>query len=70
MPKVLKEQELIGNRFNRLTITGLTEKINGRVYVIAVCDCGVIKNYQLGHLTSGSTKSCGCKRIEMYCLLR
>lgn len=51
----------IGEKFGRLTVLGdapRTHKYLRRVF--AKCDCGTIKDYQLGNLRNGITKSCGC----------
>ena len=61
---------LIGKKFNRLTIDeiyGLKRREDGRClprYCKCTCECGIIKTYALYAVKSGSTKSCGCKKIE------
>lgn len=57
-----------GDRFGRLTFTGVTftKNIYGqfRRYIEAVCDCGVVGNYLFGVVACGDTQSCGCYRKE------
>lgn len=58
-----------GSVFNRLRVL---ERVEDKVYtsgrkimISAICECGIIKNYQLASLKSGNTKSCGCLNVEM-----
>ena len=58
----------VGKRFGRLTVLGYLgsrakgKKIQG--YWECVCDCGMYKEVSTNALTSGSTRSCGCLKIE------
>lgn len=54
----------IGIKYKRLLVTGLAFKKSGVYYWNCVCDCGnkIISNGS--NLTSGSTKSCGCFKID------
>lgn len=52
----------IGRKFNRLLITQIFEPSQKRE-CLALCDCGVEKKYYLYAVTSGGTKSCGCKKV-------
>lgn len=58
-----------GAKFGRLTYTGLTytKIIYGHWvrFIEAVCDCGVVKEYQCNKVLSGETKSCGCYRKDL-----
>jgi len=59
----------IGDRFNRLTVTGEDEKHvypsgKTRRKLIAICDCGTEKSYLINQITSGKTKSCGCFNMD------
>lgn len=58
----------IGQRFNRLVVTGITDRIYTKksVYrkVICKCDCGNTSEVRTGDLLSGKLFSCGCKRDE------
>lgn len=59
-------RNLIGQRFNRLTvIRKLDEKTkDGRLIWLCQCDCDKTKIVKVrgGDLTSGNTKSCGCAK--------
>jgi hypothetical protein len=64
-----KMENLIGQKFNRLTVIAAAEKKNGKVQWFCRCDCGneiIVNQYKL---ISGHTKSCGClkkeKRIDL-----
>jgi len=59
-----RAKNVIGKKYNRMTILEETEKQNGMRYVIAECECGKIKKCQLSHIRSGNIKSCGCWSIE------
>jgi hypothetical protein len=50
-----------GDRFGRLIIIERLPKSR----VIAKCDCGNHKEFQLCSLITGKTKSCGCLNIEL-----
>jgi len=59
----------IGKRFGRLTVIGTAEPYihkSGRSETVSVvrCDCGNIKHVRNCSLTSGSTLSCGCLKME------
>lgn len=58
-----------GDRFGRLTYTGLTftKIIYGHWvrFIEAVCDCGMVKEYPFNRIASGDTQSCGCLRKEV-----
>ena len=52
---------LIGQKFHQLTITQYLGSFNGINKVVAICDCGVEKEFRLGNIIgNGKTKSCGC----------
>lgn len=59
----MKKANLIGQKFNRLTVIGRVKR--KRVYWICECDCGNIKEIQTTHLKSGATQSCGCLHKEI-----
>lgn len=70
----LRQERLIGKKFNRLTIVGFSKKDGkGRLLAECDCDCG-------GHITAnpwelqiGHTKSCGCwsrEKSREACILR
>lgn len=57
---------IVGLRYNRLTILeDLGLFANGLRKVIALCDCGIINQYNYPFLKSGHTRSCGCLATEI-----
>ena len=55
-------RDLTGERFGSLTvIKPLDKRINQCVIWECICDCGNIHGVSTNNLTSGHTKSCGCK---------
>lgn len=69
MPKHIKSSEIVGAIYGRLKIVKDLGVENHIRYVIAKCDCGVIKKYRLSGIRSG-TKSCGCLNSELSYLRR
>lgn len=66
-----KRNDLIGQKFGRLTIIKKSECTKNRVALYeCLCDCGNVKNIRLGDLKTGDTKSCGCLRKEKISELR
>lgn len=69
-------ENLIGKRFGKLTVIGEyepgrkaineTNRFSARVYpsVLCECDCGRTKRFTVNNLKKGSTKSCGCFRLQ------
>lgn len=53
-------RDIIGKRFNMLTVISRAENKNGRVYWNCRCDCGVVKPILGQNLTNFYAKSCGC----------
>jgi len=56
---------------SRLTVLSWHRKKQGkqnRVFVMAKCSCGVIKEYAKNNITTGNTYSCGCLNREKYTL--
>ena len=52
-------------KFGSLLILSEAERLKGgKRNVLARCDCGIIKVFNLRNLRKGSTQSCGCKRME------
>lgn len=54
-----------GDTFNYLTLTGEFIKKSNVKYYECICVCGNKVNLLLSALTSGNTKSCGCKRKQL-----
>lgn len=56
---------LIGATFNLLTVKEILGRDKrSKVMCLALCVCGVEKNYQLYNVMLGHTKSCGCVKGE------
>jgi len=57
-----KRIDIIGQKFNRLTVIKYdhTKKPQGIVYYLCKCDCGKDKIVSTSRLKSGHVKSCGC----------
>lgn len=56
-----KKKNLIGQKFNKLTVINKTDqRISGAIVWECQCDCGNICYIPTGNLKSGHTKSCGC----------
>lgn len=59
--KCYKGENLIGKKFNLLTVIEMTDKrVNGKVIWKCKCDCGNITYVNTANLKNGSVKSCGC----------
>lgn len=57
--------DLTGERFNRLTVLGLSTRRSGRkTYWVCKCNCGNNKVVRSDSLKDGSVKSCGCLKEE------
>jgi len=56
-------QELIGERINLLTILNLGLK---KHYVVAKCECGIVKEYYIYNILSHHTRSCGCLEDKLF----
>ncbi len=71
MPRVF--EDLSGRVFGKLTVIALDHferyRYRGHIklqsYYLCRCECGEEKVIFRSHLTSGSTVSCGCWRIEL-----
>ena len=61
-----KATNLIGKKFNKLTVLYRVKAPNNQkgVFWQCQCDCGKLKIVSSGHLNSGHTKSCGCYSKE------
>ena len=58
-----KSTDLSGARFSSLVVKGLAGT-NPRRW-LCLCDCGRTTEVRTSHLTSGHTKSCGCRRVSV-----
>lgn len=61
------QKDLTGQRFGYLTVLQRLPKAKPkeRAKYVCLCDCGKKTVVQASNLTTGSIKSCGCKRWEM-----
>lgn len=57
-------KKLEGEKFNRLTVIDLAYKKGRTYYWNCICDCGNKTVVSSNALISGTTKSCGCLRID------
>lgn len=55
-----ERKNIIGKKFNRLTVLEETETKHKERYYLCKCECGNTTIVRGSHLTSGATKSCGC----------
>ena len=53
---------VIGVKYELLTIKSFFKKIKNHYYYNCICDCGNLKVVEIGNIKSGNTRSCGCKR--------
>lgn len=60
------DESLIGQKFNKLTIVGLTTVERNRQKCICKCDCGNETLASLYELETGHKKSCGCFRVNPF----
>ena len=60
-----KRRDLVGQRFDRLTVIAFAYVKNRERYWICQCTCGTEKVVYGYSLTSGHTKSCGCLRNDL-----
>lgn len=58
--------DIVGKKFGRLTVLGLSEKSTARrKYWICICECGNEKTVRSDGLKSGDSRSCGCLQKEV-----
>ena len=57
-------EDIIGQKFGRLTVINTTTHHNYMKRVIVKCECGVEKIVFIRNLKTGATKSCGCLFLE------
>lgn len=57
---------MIGEKYGRLVIIKLINRIKGSLRVRCLCDCGNCTEVYYSNLKKGKTKSCGCLRKEIY----
>lgn len=60
-----KNQNIIGNKYGRLTVQKLAYKKSRRLYYTCLCKCGCKVDVRKDQLTRGVTKSCGCLQKDI-----
>ena len=64
---IAKAEKAVGSKFWHWTIIGFSHiDTQGHTYVTCGCDCGRESVVRLGRLIHGNSKSCGCKKRELY----
>lgn len=66
MSKISRTEKIkIGDKFSKLTVVGFVgvNKSKKRVWLCR-CECGRETKVTTGHLISGHSKTCGCKRLQ------
>lgn len=56
--------DLTGRVFGHLKVLNFSHEEGQHNYWLCVCDCGKEKTIRANNLTTGHTKSCGCRRIK------
>src|ERR1035437_794347 len=60
-----KNINLVGQKFNRLSVIGLGKKTKRGGYLLRCrCDCGNERDVASANLKHGDCKSCGCLKAE------
>ena len=62
----MRLQDLTGQRFGRLVVTGKADRKSSLTYWSCLCDCGTTTQVRRDHLLSGETTSCGCFSREAH----
>ena len=63
--KYCKAENIVGQKFNRLTVISRVIDDNDHVKWKCLCDCGNIIEVRRDSLSTGHTKSCGCLQKEI-----
>ncbi len=58
-------EDLIGHKFNKLTVKSHNYTKEGHTYWLCICDCGKTKTVSGRNLKNGHTKSCGCLLVSI-----
>lgn len=59
----MKQQEHIGEKYNRLTVIDVRRE-GKRYYWTCRCECGNVTESRADQIRTGHTKSCGCRALE------
>lgn len=60
----MPSNDLLGQKFNRLTVVSFSHTRNGDAFWVCICDCGTEKIARAKSLKTGDCKSCGCLKRE------
>lgn len=58
------DQNMVGQKFNNLTVIGFQKDKHGRNRYLCQCECGNMVLANKAELISGRKKSCGCLRVN------
>lgn len=61
---MIRNFNLIGSKFGRLTVLRFVEIRRGRAIYVCRCECGTEFEAKAKYLCNGDTKSCGCLKID------
>lgn len=56
----LKVQEMVGRKFNMLTVTAVLPRDGADSRILVKCDCGTETDKRASQVSTGKTRSCGC----------
>ncbi len=65
----INRSDLVGQKFNMLTVISFSHRNGYQKYWLCKCDCGNEKSILQGNITSGYTKSCGCHHASVMSLM-
>ena len=57
-------KDIIGQKFNRLTVIKFDKTVKGVAWFLCRCDCGTEKSIRSRNIREGQVKSCGCYHDE------
>lgn len=62
---IKKREEIIGQKFGRLTVVSMAERKHKQCRYNCVCECGGKTVSYAASLRNGQSRSCGCLRLEV-----
>jgi len=57
--------DVLGKKYNRLTVIEFVGKKDGAFFYKCLCDCGKEKTARKGDIVCNKVKSCGCLNAEI-----
>lgn len=60
----MRRDKLEGQKYQRWTVLSHSHQVGSHQYYLCRCECGTEKIVQANSLRTGTTKSCGCHRVE------